>query len=96
MTANKEPFTIRSLPSEKIDIPSSMLELLVDDLKSQGSVGETPQIPSNLLSSPNYDVFPPEDFASEPFSPFIGSSLEFQDHSESDFMWVKVNSIYSS
>ena len=83
MTFKEEPSTAPSLPSENLGIPSSMLEILVEGLKSQGSRSE---ILSDLLNSPEYDVFHPEDFASEPFSPFIGSSMEFQDLGESDFM----------
>ena len=83
MTFKEEPSTAPTLPSENQDIPSSMLEILVEGLKSQGSRSE---ILSDLLNSPDYDVFHPEDFASEPFSPFIGSSMEFQDLGESDLM----------
>ena len=83
MTFKDEPSTAPLLPSENLDIPSSILEILVEGLKSQGSHSETL---SDLLNSPDYDVFHPEDFASEPFSPFIGSSMEFQDLGESDLM----------
>ena len=83
MTFKEEPSTAPSLPSENLDIPSNMLEILVEGLKSQGSRSE---ILSDLLNSPDYDVFHPEDFASEPFSPFIGSSMEFQDYGQSDLM----------
>ena len=83
MTFKEEPSTAPSLPSENLDIPTSMLEILVEGLKSQGSRSE---ILSDLLNSPDYDVFHPEDFASEPFSPFIGSSMEFQEHGQSDLM----------
>ena len=83
MTFKEEPSTAPPLPSENLDIPSSMLEILVEGLKSQGSRSE---ILNDLLNSPGYDVFHPEDFASEPFSPFIGSSMEFQDLGQSDLM----------
>ena len=83
MTFKEEPSTAPSLSSENLDIPSNMLEILVEGLKSQGSSSE---ILSDLLNSPDYDVFHPEDFASEPFSPFIGSSMGFQDLGESDLM----------
>ena len=83
MTFKEEPSTAPSLPSENLDISSSMLDILVEGLKSQGSRSE---ILSDLLNSPDYDVIHPEDFASEPFSPFIGSSMEFQDYGQSDLM----------
>ena len=83
MTFKEEPSTAPSLPSENLGIPSNMLEILVEGLKSQGSRSE---ILSDLLNSPDYDVIHPEDFASEPFSPLIGSSMKFQDYGQSDLM----------
>ena len=83
MIFKDEPSTAPSLPSENLDIPSSMLEILIEGLKSQGSRSE---MLNDLLNSPDYDIFHPEDFASEPFSPFIGSSMELQDHGQSDLM----------